>query len=99
LQNRCHTFLDCCHVWKTCAFHNALQAGKPKEARPLYSPDLAPAGSISGEYGGWTSLNLFVTSVLFVFLYQSPNFLDTPRRQCTYSVTLRRVRVTVVRHT
>ena len=27
-QNRCHTFLDCRHVCKTCAFHDALQAGK-----------------------------------------------------------------------
>jgi len=30
-QNRCHTFLDCHHVCKTCAFHDALQAGKQKE--------------------------------------------------------------------
>jgi len=32
-QNRCHTFLDCRHVCKPCAFHNALQAGKQKEVR------------------------------------------------------------------
>jgi hypothetical protein len=30
-QNHCHTFLDCRHVWKTCAFQDALQAGKQKE--------------------------------------------------------------------
>jgi hypothetical protein len=30
-QNRCHTFLDCRHVSKTCCFHDALQAGKQKE--------------------------------------------------------------------
>jgi hypothetical protein len=24
-------FLDCCHVCKTCTFHDALQAGKQKE--------------------------------------------------------------------
>jgi hypothetical protein len=30
-QNRCHTFLDCRHVCKTCSFHDALQAGKQKE--------------------------------------------------------------------
>jgi hypothetical protein len=30
-QNLCHTFLDCRHVCKTCAFHDALQAGKQKE--------------------------------------------------------------------
>jgi hypothetical protein len=32
-QNRCHTFLDCHHVCKTCAFHGAHQAGKQKELR------------------------------------------------------------------
>ena len=31
MQNRCHTFLDCHHVCKMCAFHDALQAGKQKE--------------------------------------------------------------------
>jgi hypothetical protein len=30
-QNHCHTFLDCRDVCKTCAFHDALQAGKQKE--------------------------------------------------------------------
>jgi hypothetical protein len=30
-QNLCHTFLDCRHVCKMCAFHDALQAGKQKE--------------------------------------------------------------------
>jgi hypothetical protein len=30
-QNRCHTFLDCLHVCKTCAIREALQAGKQKE--------------------------------------------------------------------
>jgi hypothetical protein len=28
-------------------------------------------------------VNLFVSSVLFVFWYHSPNFLDTPRRTIT----------------
>jgi hypothetical protein len=51
-QNRCHTFLDCHHVCKTCAFYDALQARKQKEVHLLYSPDLAPAGARSGEYGG-----------------------------------------------
>jgi hypothetical protein len=41
--------LDCRHVCKTCAFHNALQAGKQKEVHPPYSPDLVPAGARSGE--------------------------------------------------
>jgi hypothetical protein len=31
-QNRCSTFLDCYRVCKTCAIHDALQAGKQKEA-------------------------------------------------------------------
>jgi hypothetical protein len=54
-QNRCHVFLDCCHVCKMCAFHDALQAGKQKEVHPPYSPDLAPAGARSGEYSGLLS--------------------------------------------
>ena len=32
-QNRCHTYLDCRHVCITCAFHDALQAGKQNEVR------------------------------------------------------------------
>jgi len=32
-QNRCHTFLDCRYLYKTCAFHGALQVGKQKEVR------------------------------------------------------------------
>jgi hypothetical protein len=48
--------LDCRHVCKTCAFHDALQAGKQKEVDPKYSPDLAPAGARSGEYGTYTGL-------------------------------------------
>jgi hypothetical protein len=45
LQNRCHTFFDCCHVCKTCAFHDALQAEKHKEVHRaplilhLWAPD------------------------------------------------------------
>jgi hypothetical protein len=29
-QIRCHAFLDCRHVCETCAFHDALKAGKQK---------------------------------------------------------------------
>jgi hypothetical protein len=36
--------LDCHHVCKTCAFHDALQAGKQKEVHQPYSPDLPPEG-------------------------------------------------------
>jgi hypothetical protein len=36
-------------------------------------------------------VNLFMSSVLFVFRYHSPNFLDTPR----ISVTLVRLRCSV----
>jgi hypothetical protein len=32
-QNCCHMFLNCHHVCKTRAFHDALQAGKQKEVR------------------------------------------------------------------
>jgi hypothetical protein len=39
-QNRCHMFLDCRRICKTCTFHDALQAGKQK-GHPPYSPDLA----------------------------------------------------------
>jgi hypothetical protein len=53
-QNRCHTFLDCCHVCKTCAFHDALQAEKQKEVHP---PIILKANKV----------NLFVSSVSFVF--------------------------------
>jgi hypothetical protein len=38
--------LDCHHVCKTCAFHDALQAGKQKEIYPPYSTDLAPAREV-----------------------------------------------------
>jgi hypothetical protein len=44
--------LDCPHISKTCAFHDALQAEKQKEVHPSYSPDLEPTGTRSGEYGG-----------------------------------------------
>jgi hypothetical protein len=30
-QNRCHKFLECRHVCKTCAFQDALQAGKQND--------------------------------------------------------------------
>jgi hypothetical protein len=56
-QNRCHTFLDYRKVCKTCAFHEALPVGKQKEVHPPYSPDLAPAGATSGEYGGLFSVS------------------------------------------
>jgi hypothetical protein len=40
------------HTWcLSCAFHDALQAGKQKEV-----PYLAPAGAKSGEYGGLLSV-------------------------------------------
>jgi hypothetical protein len=51
LQNCCHTFLDCRHVCKTRAFHDALQAGKQKEVHrtPLIWHLWAPAqGSTVG---------------------------------------------------
>jgi hypothetical protein len=61
-QNRCHMYLDCRHVCKTCAFLDALQVGKQKEVHPLYSPDLVPADTKSGEYGG---LNAILVTACF----------------------------------
>jgi hypothetical protein len=34
-----------------------------------------------GDYFKVSKVNLFVSSVLFVFWYHSPNFLDTPRKE------------------
>jgi hypothetical protein len=50
--------LDCRHVCKMCAFQDALQVGNQKEVHPPYSPDLAPAGARSREYGGSLSVSL-----------------------------------------
>jgi hypothetical protein len=41
------TFLDCRHVCKSYAFHDALQTEKQKEVHPPYSFDLASAGARS----------------------------------------------------
>jgi hypothetical protein len=48
-QNRCHTFLDCRHVCKMCAYHDALQEGKQKEVHrtPLiWHPQAPDQGSM-----------------------------------------------------
>jgi hypothetical protein len=42
--------LDCRHVCKTCAFHDALQAGKHKEVHRTPLICRLPAGDRSGEY-------------------------------------------------
>jgi hypothetical protein len=42
--------LDCRHVCKMSAFHDALQAEKQKEVHQTYSPDLAPAGVLLTAY-------------------------------------------------
>jgi hypothetical protein len=49
--------LDCRHVCKTFAFHDALQAGKQKEVHR--TPDLAPAGARSGQAFADTSEKLY----------------------------------------
>jgi hypothetical protein len=67
-QNRCHTFLDCRHVCKTCTFHDALQAEKQKEMHPPYSPDPVPAGAGSGEYG---VKRLKAHSATYTYIYRS----------------------------
>jgi hypothetical protein len=41
--------LYCRRVCKTCAFHDALQAGKQREVHPPNSPDLVPASARSGD--------------------------------------------------
>jgi hypothetical protein len=50
-QNRCHTFLDCRHVCKTCTFPDALQVGKQEEVHrtPLiWRPPAPDQGSTVG---------------------------------------------------
>jgi hypothetical protein len=63
--------LDCRHVCKTCAFHDALQAGKQKEVHLLQSPDLAPAGARSGCVKRTTSLDTSRPSTIFYLLLLS----------------------------
>jgi hypothetical protein len=53
--------LDCCYVCKTCAFHDALQAGEQKEVHSPYSPDLAPAGA---HFADVAAIQERVTAVL-----------------------------------
>jgi hypothetical protein len=67
--------LDYRHVCKTCAFHDALQAGKQKEVhRTPWS------GARRRQIRGVRPIKLICLYLLFcVFLYHSPNFLDTPR--------------------
>jgi hypothetical protein len=107
--------------FKTCAFHDALQAGKQKDVhcipliwRPqadvrqsnnvwqrfcdrfLRRPLLTLSRSFMNVANSvlWrmaiilkaNEVNLLVSSVLFVFWYHSPNFLDTPR-SCPYRLT------------
>jgi hypothetical protein len=67
--------LDCRHVCKTCAFHDALQAGKQKEVH--CTPLIWRLRAIILKAN---KVNLFVSSVLFVLWYHSPNFLDIPRK-------------------
>jgi hypothetical protein len=71
--------LDCRHVSKTCAFHDALQAGKQKEVHPLYFPDLVPAVARLGEYVNctykisgvviWTSLLMKLRIVYLIYFF------------------------------
>jgi hypothetical protein len=67
-QNRCHTFLDCRHVCKTCAFHDALQVGKQKEVHHtllIWRPQAPDDGStVSGLLSVSRSFMNFANSVL-----------------------------------
>jgi hypothetical protein len=56
--------LDCRYVCKTCAFHDGLQAGNEKEVHSPYFPDLAPAGTRSGDTVDFTPLDFFLCGVL-----------------------------------
>jgi hypothetical protein len=70
-----------------------LSSGGETERSPPYSPDLAPLLTVSISFMNVANsvllrmaiilkankVNLFVSSVLFVFWYHSPNILDTPR--------------------
>jgi hypothetical protein len=76
LQNRCHTFLDCRHICKMCAFHDVLQVAKQKEVHPPYSPDLAPVGARSGEYGEWTSFRFVCFLVPFTELFRHTTYCN-----------------------
>jgi hypothetical protein len=74
-QNRYHKLLDCRHVCKTYAFHDALQAGKQKEVHPPYSPDLAPAGARSGDYGFLIYNYFYYYFILTVYSHGIPSAL------------------------
>jgi hypothetical protein len=88
-QNRCHTFLECQHVHKTCAFHDALQVGKQKEVhrtpliwRQQTIPKQAFADSLQKLYERCQQ------SVLFFFLVIIPEHLCKPTLYiptCIYS--------------
>jgi hypothetical protein len=67
--------LDCRHVCRTCAFHDAVQAGKQKDVHPPYSPNLAPAGARSGEYVHRIkfSLRLF-EKMLLIWIFERSNY-------------------------
>jgi hypothetical protein len=43
-------------------------SGGETERSPPYSPDMAPAGARSGEYGGWTSFCYFNVTLSINFL-------------------------------
>jgi hypothetical protein len=49
-QNRCHTFLIAAKSAKLALF--MMPSGGKTRRSPPYSPDMAPAGAISGKYGG-----------------------------------------------
>jgi hypothetical protein len=51
----------------------------PKEAFAESFQKLYDRCQQDGDYFEANKVNLFASSVLFVFWYHSPNFLDTPR--------------------
>jgi hypothetical protein len=76
-QNHCHTFLDCRHVCKTCAFHDALQAGKQKEVHRtpliwrLQAPDQGSMVDSTHQYDipSYCHVRVNMGASIFLFIH------------------------------
>jgi hypothetical protein len=79
--------LDYRHVCKTCAFYDALQAGKQKEVHPPYSHYLAPAGTRLGEL---TPSDFFLFPRL-KFIMKGARFADVAAIQKCVTTVLRSI--------
>jgi hypothetical protein len=75
-------FLDCRHMAEVQESVTAVLRSIPKQTfaesfQKLYER-FQQCVVMDGDYFEANKVNLFVSSVLFVFWYHSPNFLDTP---------------------